>query len=165
MMPPSVRMPHCRAIEQAVSALWPVHILRVTPALWHLATTSRTPSWRGSSILVISIKVKSKIVLLYETWILARSAVRKVFDIVHEHCHLQKKPSYNGAKYQSHDNKEWSSVRCCHWPSCWSQQSWFLHQGCHAAEECSPHHREVLWRPPWVGLNMSGEGVPEGVTR
>src|SRR6266576_2605300 len=52
-------MLHCCAIDRAVNTLSPVHIVTRTPAFLHLATASRTPSRRGSSIPVMPISVRS----------------------------------------------------------------------------------------------------------
>src|SRR6267154_4988755 len=52
-------MSHCCAIDRAVSTLSPVHIVTRTPAFLHLATASRTPFRRGSSIPVMPISVRS----------------------------------------------------------------------------------------------------------
>jgi hypothetical protein len=60
-------MLHRCAIDQAVSTFSPVHIVTRTPAFLHLATASRTPSRRGSSIPVMPIRVRSVAKLSYST--------------------------------------------------------------------------------------------------
>ena len=54
---PGVKLTHCVAMERAVRTLSPVHILKVTPARWHLMTAWRT-SRRGSSIPAMPMRIE-----------------------------------------------------------------------------------------------------------